>query len=212
VYNPAVFRETRPEVLAAAIAKHPLATLISVGSEGIDATHLPLLYLQADAGAAVLRGHFARANPHWTHYAAGTEALAIFGGPEHYVTPGWYPSTREHGKVVPTWNYVTVHVRGKLTFFEDPEWLRANVSALTDAQERASEHPWRVSDAPADFIEKQLGAIVGVEMAISRMEGKWKLSQNRIPADHDGVVQGLEKLDSDAAREMSRIMKGEKPI
>ena len=212
MYNPAVFREARPEVLQAAIAKYPLATLITVGSKGIDATHLPLLYRQIDGDTAVLRGHFARANSQWKEYLSDMEALAIFGGTQHYVTPVWYPSKREHGKVVPTWNYITVQVRGKLTFFEDAEWLRANVTALTEAQELASDHPWRVSDAPADFIEKQLGAIVGVELAIRQIEGKWKLSQNRTPSDQDGVIEGLEKLETDTAREMAKIMRGEKPI
>ena len=199
-------------MLQAAISKYPLATLITVGSKGLDATHLPLLYRQIDADTAVLRGHFARANSQWKEYLSDTEALAIFGGTQHYVTPVWYPSKREHGKVVPTWNYITVQVRGKLKFFEDTEWLRENVTALTESQEQSSNHPWRVSDAPADFIEKQLSAIVGVELAIRQIEGKWKLSQNRIPADHDGVVQGLEKLETDEASEMASIMKGEKPI
>jgi len=212
VYNPAVFRETRPEVLEAAMAKYPLATLVTIGSKGLDATHLPLLYRRAGAGRAFLRGHFSRANSQWKDYTAASEALAIFGGPQHYVTPGWYASTRENGKVVPTYNYVTVHVRGQLAFFEDADWLRENVTALTESQEASSESPWRVSDAPAEFIEMQLKGIVGVELAVSHIEGKWKLSQNRIAADHEGVVHGLEKLDSEVAREMARIMKGEKSI
>jgi transcriptional regulator len=188
MYNPAAFRETDPAVLGAAIGAFPLATLVTTGARGLDATHLPMLYRDG-----VLRGHVARANPQWQEYTAGTEALAIFTGPQHYITPNWYPSKREHGRVVPTWNYVAVHARGTLTFHEDPEWLRSFVTALTDEHERTSAAPWKVSDAPAEFVEGQLRAIVGVEMTIVSLEGKWKLSQNRPDADIDGVIEGLGK-------------------
>lgn len=186
MYNPAAFRETRPEALADAIAAYPLGTLVTTGARGLDATHLPLLFRDG-----VLRGHIARANPQGREYAAGSEALAIFTGPQHYVTPNWYPSKREHGRVVPTWNYVAIHARGPLTFHDDREWLRAFVTELTDTQERGTAAPWRVSDAPVEYIEAQLEAIVGVEMAVTSMEGKWKLSQNRLDADIDGVIEGL---------------------
>ncbi len=186
MYNPAAFRETDPEVLRAAIREYPLATLVTQGAEGLEATHLPML-LNGD----VLRGHIARANPHWQKYEAGAEALAIFTGPQHYISPNWYASKRAHGRVVPTWNYVAIHARGPLTFHHDPEWLRELVTALTAEHERTQERPWRVSDAPAEFIDAQLRAIVGVEMAVTSLEGKWKLSQNRPAADVDGVTEGL---------------------
>jgi transcriptional regulator len=186
MYNPAAFRETRPEALIEAIAAYPLATLITTGARGLDATHLPMLYRDG-----VLRGHVARANPQWQEYTAGTEALAIFSGPQHYISPNWYPAKQEHSRVVPTWNYVAVHARGALTIHDDREWLRDFVTALTDEHERTSASPWRVSDAPAEYIDGQLRAIVGVEMQVAGLEGKWKLSQNRGTADVEGVIEGL---------------------
>jgi transcriptional regulator len=187
MYNPAAFRETRPEVLREAIATHPLAILVTTGTRGLDATHLPMIY--GDDG--VLRGHIAKANPQWQEYTPNSEALAIFSGPQHYITPNWYPAKREHGRVVPTWNYVAVHARGNLIFHHDPEWLRGFVTALTDEHERSSASPWRVADAPAEYIDAQLRAIVGVELRVSGIEGKWKLSQNRPDADIEGVIEGL---------------------
>jgi transcriptional regulator len=186
MYNPTSFQQTDPEALRDAIRAYPLATLVTAGSTGIAATHLPML-LEGD----VLRGHVARANPHWQEYAAGSEALAIFTGPQHYITPNWYASKAEHGRVVPTWNYVAVHARGPLTFHHDAEWLRAFVTALTDEHERAGAAPWKVSDAPAEYIDAQLRAIVGVEMRVVSLEGKWKLSQNRPEEDVSAVIEGL---------------------
>jgi transcriptional regulator len=207
MYIPAAFLETRTEAVEAAIAAYPLATLVSIGSQGLDASHLPLLYHRGEGGLGILRGHLARANPQWRNYSSGAEALAIFTGPQHYVSPAWYPSTKEHGKVVPTWNYVAVHARGTLTFREDREWLLENVRSLTERQEAASEKPWRIADAPADFIEGLLKAIVGVELAIAKLEGKWKVSQNRPAADREGVIAGLQGLDSADAREMAALVK-----
>jgi transcriptional regulator len=207
MYVPAVFREERSEVIEAAIAAHPLAALVTMGSSGLDATHLPLLYYPSEGGLGVLRGHMARANPQWRESAPGGEALAIFGGPQHYVSPSWYPSKTEHGKVVPTWNYIAVLARGMLTVKDDPTWLLENVASLTERQEKASESPWRVSDAPSDFIENMLRAIVGLELKITRLEGKWKMSQNRPVADREGVISALESLDSAQARETAKLIK-----
>ena len=206
MYIPALFLETRPEVIRAAIEHHPLATLITVGTEGIAASHLPLLFDPTEGPHGVLRGHLARANPQWKTHQPQYEALAIFSGPEHYISPTWYPSLREHGKVVPTWNYVVVHARGQLSFTEDRAWLLRNVSALTDAHERTIDPPWRVADAPPEFIDHMLQAIVGVELKITRLEGKWKVSQNRPVADRQGVVQALEKLESEMAGEIARLV------
>ena len=186
------------------MAAHPLATLVTIGSEGLDATLLPLLYYRREDGQAVLRGHLARANPQWREYLPDTGALALFSGPQHYVSPGWYPSTKEHGKVVPTWNYVVVEAHGALRFHHDAEWLLENVTALTESQENLREAPWRVADAPAEFIRNMLAAIVGVELTITRLEGKWKASQNRTAADRRGVIEGLEKL---GACEMAGLVK-----
>jgi len=207
MYSPAAFREARPEIIEAAMAAHPLATLVTMGPRGLDASHLPLLYSRAEGGPGILRGHMARANPQWQDYPPDTEALAIFSGPQHYVSPGWYPSTREHGKVVPTWNYVTVHAHGRLTFQTETEWLLENVKALTERQEESREMPWRVADAPAEFIENSLRAIVGVELTVTRLEGKWKVSQNRTAADREGVIAGLQGLGSPGACEMAKLVK-----
>lgn len=196
MYNPSRFEETRREVLEELMKRHPLAALVT---SGLEVTHLPLVYSDG-----VLRGHMARANPQWKQYAAGTEALAIFQGPQHYVSPSWYPSKAEHGKVVPTWNYVVVHARGPLEIIEDAEWLLGNVTALTESQEEGRGAPWRVSDAPEEYVENLLRAIVGVEMRITSLEGKWKVSQNRPVADRRGVVEGLsrEERGGDMAREV----------
>ena len=209
MYTPAAFRETRPEVIEAAIAAHPLAALVTIGAQGLDATHIPLLYSRDEGlgvGLGVLRGHMARANSQWRDHVAGTEALAIFQGPQHYVSPRWYPSTAEHGKVVPTWNYVVVHARGTLSFHHDPEWLLENVRALTDEHERSNPAPWRVADAPPEYIASLLKAIVGVEMRVTGVEGKWKVSQNRPVADREGVAASLQNLDSGDAREIARLV------
>jgi transcriptional regulator len=207
MYIPSAFRETRSEVVTAAVAAHPLAMLVTIGSQGLDASHIPLLYFPAEGGLGVLRGHIAKANPQWKEHLQDTEALAIFSGPQHYISPVWYPSKNEHGKVVPTWNYIVVHAHGALQFKHDPEWLMENVRALTAAQEASMEAPWRVEDAPADYIENQLNAIVGIELTVTKLEGKWKASQNRSVADREGVVAGLEGLDSPDACEMAKAVK-----
>jgi transcriptional regulator len=211
MYNPASFTETRPEILEAAMAGHPLATLVTIGSSGLEASHIPLLYYPAETGLGVLRGHLARANPQWRDHLPSNEALAIFSGPQHYVDPAWYPSKQEHGKVVPTWNYVVVHAHGVLRVREEPEWLLENVRALSDAHESSRELPWQVADAPAEFIQNLLKAIVGLELTISRLEGKWKVSQNRPIPDREGVVRGLETLDSPDARDMAELIKAKLP-
>ncbi len=206
---PSTFREDRLDVLQEAIAAYPLATLITTGSEGIEVSHVPLLYVQT-GDTAVLRGHIARANPQWKETHADGQALAIFSGPQHYVSPAWYPSKREHGKVVPTWNYIAVHVRGSVTFKTDPEWLRQLVEDLTSSQEGKLGTGWRVTDAPKEFIDGQLAAIVGVELTVQAIEGKWKLSQNRNEADREGVIAGLEAVGSEPARVVAQVMRGER--
>ena len=188
MYNPPHFAETRREALTAAITRHPLATLITVGSSGITANHIPLLYREP----GLLCGHMARGNPQWKDFREDFDALAIFSGPEAYISPNWYPSKEEHGKVVPTWNYVVVHAHGKLIVHYDVDWLRRNVTALTEINEaRTSSEPWKVTDAPEEYIAGMLKAIVGVELQITRLEGKWKVSQNRPPADREAVAESL---------------------
>lgn len=206
MYNPAHFVEDRAEVLAAFIDQHPLAVLISSGIEGVEATHVPMLLDRQTGTHGVLRCHLARANAHWKTMADSARVLAVFAGAEHYITPGWYPSTREHGKVVPTWNYISVHIRGTSRLMSDAELL-AHLKELTNHSERPFPEPWTVEDAPADYIQGLTKAIVGIEIAIASMEGKWKASQNRVRADREGVISGLAELDTPASLQMSEIVR-----
>jgi transcriptional regulator len=197
MYVPDHFREDRPDVLHDAVRRIGFATLIT---QGLEANHLPIL-LEVKGEMSVLRGHVARANPVWK--AGAGEALAIFLGPHAYVSPNWYPSKAETGKAVPTWNYLTVHARGTINWMQDPDWLRSHVTALSNTHEAGRENPWAISDAPASYVDGLLRAIVGFELAITKLEGKWKLSQNRDAADQAGVRDGLLR-DGHAA--LSRLM------
>jgi transcriptional regulator len=169
----------------------PLATLVAMTPRGLDANHLPLVLDESRGELGALRGHVARSNPLWREVAAGSEVLAIFHGDNRYISPSWYPTKREHGKVVPTWNYAVVHVRGSIAWHDDPGWLGELVETLTNLHESASATPWRVADAPREFVERQLGNIVGFEIPIAALEGKWKVSQNRTPAERAAVVAEL---------------------
>lgn len=191
MYVPEHFRETRIEVLRGLVERYPLGTLVAVTSEGITANHIPMQLLPATDGLGLLRGHVARANPLWRLLDKGAPVLAVFIGPDHYVSPTWYPSKREHGKAVPTWNYATVHVRGDIRFIDDARWLRSLVESLTDEHEREIVNRWRISDAPPDFIDGMVHAIVGFEIRVSSIEGKFKASQNRSAADRAGVAEAL---------------------
>lgn len=185
MYVPPHFAETRVEVLHEFMRLYPLAALITRSGRGLEANHIPVL-MDGDT----IRGHVARANPVWKD--SEKDALAIFTGPQDYISPSWYEAKNEHGRVVPTWNYAAVHAHGTLTFFEDRERLREVVTRLTAVHEGKRPEPWKVTDAPVEFIDGQLGAIVGFEMRITRLEGKWKASQNRSDADRRGVVEALE--------------------
>ena len=190
MYTPPAFRQNDLALLHQQINACPLATLVNQGANGLQASHLPLL-LAADEGEfGTLYGHFARANPHWRELLQG-ETLAIFQGPQAYISPAWYPSKAEHGKAVPTWNYIAVHARGQAQLIEDREGLLQLVSRLSAQHEAGREQPWAVSDAPTDYIDTMLRAIVGFALPIQRLEGQWKLSQNRTAADRDGVHKGL---------------------
>jgi transcriptional regulator len=190
LYVPPLFKEDRIDVLHDAIRRSGLATLITNTADGLIASHVPMLLDAQPTPYGTLIGHLARPNPQ-ARGAIG-EALAIFQGPEAYITPSWYETKRETGKVVPTWNYVAVHAYGTVEFFDDRERLRDVVTRLTERQEAPRAAPWAVTDAPADFIDVMLKGIVGFAMPIVRLEGKWKMSQNRPPADRAGVVDGLE--------------------
>lgn len=199
MYRPPLFREDRIEVQHALVRAHPLGLLVSAGPDGLVANHVPFVLHPAASERGTLRCHVARANPHWRELSAVDECLVIFQGPQVYVTPSWYETKRETGKVVPTWNYATVHVWGRPQVIDDVEWLRGNVEDLTRMNEAALPAPWKVDDAPADFVAMQLKAIVGIEIPIARIEGKWKVSQNRPEADRAGVVAGLRAQGGEAA-------------
>ena len=166
-------------------------TLVTVGRDGPTASHVPMLLDAAPAPYGALRGHVARANPQWKDLAAGQPALAIFLGPDAYISPSWYATKKQTGKVVPTWNYVAIHAAGPVTFFDDADKLLALVTELTKRHEGPRREPWAVTDAPADYIQSMLRAIVGFELRIEKLEGKWKMSQNRPAEDRPGVVAGL---------------------
>jgi transcriptional regulator len=192
VYIPEHFRETRIEVMRALVERYSLGTLVAVSAQGIDANHIPMQWLTgSDGGLGLLRGHIARANPMWRQLPAGAPVLAIFIGPDQYVSPTWYPSKREHGRAVPTWNYATVHIQGQIRFIEEAAWLREQIESLTDDHERARVHRWRIGDAPEDYISGMVRAIVGFEIPVSGIECKFKSSQNRTAADRAGVAAAL---------------------
>ena len=192
MYLPKHFEQTERAALSGLMRARPLATLVTLSPRGIEANHVPLLLDERAGPLGTLRGHVARANPLWRR--AGADVLAVFRGPDAYVSPGWYPSKREHGKVVPTWNYTMVQARGVLRAVDDAPWLRALVGHLTNTHESAQRAPWSVADAPDDYVQQMLRAIVGIEIPIDTLAGKWKVSQNRSAADREGTAQGLETI------------------
>ena len=206
MYIPKAHEETRVDVMQEFITAHPLATLVTMGAAGLFATHLPLVLERNEGTLGILRGHVSRANQQWRDFSADVEALVIFSGPHHYITPNWYAEKTKTGKVVPTWNYAVVHAYARLRVVEDPAWLLRNVQALTEVHEAGSAHPWRVSDAPQEYVQALLKGIVGVELTITRLEGKWKVSQNRPAEDRAGVAKGLEELGTTESLAMKRLV------
>lgn len=207
MYQPPHFREERLEIQHALIRAHPLGLLISSGEDGLLANPVPFLLDAAAAPKGVLRAHLARANRQWQALAAGQPALVVFQGVDTYITPSWYETKKETGKVVPTWNYAIVQVRGPVRVIEDREWLRRQITALTAEHESSRSEPWAVTDAPDDFVEAQLKGIIGIEMTIETIEGKWKVSQNRPLADRIGVTAGLAAEADPRAAEMERLVR-----
>jgi transcriptional regulator len=191
MYVPSQFEERRLDVMHKLITDHAFGTLVTLNAAGINADHLPF-ELDPSAGEfGTLRAHVARANPLWRESSTDVEALAIFEGANAYVSPSWYPSKQDDGKVVPTWNYMVVHAYGPLRVIDDPVWLKGLVGRLTDRHESGRSAQWSVADAPQDYIDKLLNAIVGIEIPVTRLIGKWKISQNRSSVDRAGVVAGL---------------------
>jgi transcriptional regulator len=192
MYLPKHFEETRAEVLHELIRAQPLGLLVTLNDAGLQANPVPFILDPDPAGGpGILRAHVARANPLWRETRGDVDALVVFQGPQAYVSPNWYPSTAEHAKVVPTWNYVMVQARGPLRAIDDAAWVRAFVTRLTTRHEAAQAQPWAVTDAPPDYIETMTRAIVGIEITLAALTGKWKVSQNRSAADRAGVANGL---------------------
>ena len=206
MYLPKHFEQHDPAALAALMREHPLATLVTVQSGEPTADHIPLEF---DAATQTLRGHVARANPLW-RVADGQPVLAVFCDAQAYVSPSWYPSKAETHKVVPTWNYAVVHAHGRLRAIDSAPWLHDLVSRLTAHHESSQAKPWAVSDAPDDYVQPMLRAIVGIEIPVDRLVGKWKISQNRSAADRAGVATGLAAGNADA-RAMAALVGNWKP-
>ncbi len=205
MYQPPHFREDRLDVQHALIAAHPLGLLVTAGPGGLQANPIPFLIDAETSEHGTLRAHLARANPQLGELAAVSECLVVFQGPQHYISPSLYPTKQESGKVVPTWNYITVHAWGAPRVIDDAEWLRRQIDALTRHKEHAQAAPWNVSDAPDPFIAAQIRGIVGVEIPIARLEGKWKVSQNRPAVDRGGVINGLRGLGDNAEMVASEV-------
>ena len=207
MYIPQHYTETRLEALHALMRTHPLATIVTTSRSGPVANHVPL-ELDPTAGPnGTLRGHVARVNPVWHDHAADQPVLVIFQGPQAYVSPAWYPSKRTDPRVVPTWNYAVVHAYGRATIIHDRAWLHELVTRLTSHHERDRPEPWHVTDAPPDYVERMLHGIVGFEIPIERLEGKWKMSQNHPTANRAGVVDGLRSAGDAESNAVAAIVK-----
>lgn len=206
MYNPEAFQQPDVGAMHQLMDAHPLASFITYAAGGLNANHLPLLRRDASAPFGLLEGHISRSNPLLEDLAEGGEALALFHGPDAYISPSWYPTKRENGKAVPTWNYAVVHAYGTVRVIEEAGWLRDHLERLTDRHEAAFPEPWAVGDAPAAFTERLLGHIVGIEMSITRLEGKWKMSQNQPAPNRAGVVEGLRAMGRDDASAMAWLV------
>jgi len=211
MYQPSPHRQDDLEAQHALIRSHPLGLLISHGAQGLEANSIPFLIDPSASRLGTLQAHMARANGQWRALLEADELLVIFQGADHYITPSWYATKRETGRVVPTWNYVMVQVRGRPRVIEDAAWLRAQIEALTSRQESGRAAPWAVGDAPEAFVDAQIKAIVGLEVEITHIAGKWKASQNRPAADRAGVIAGLEAMGDEASLAMAAIVREAEP-
>jgi transcriptional regulator len=206
MYSPSYFQETRPEVMHDLMRAHALACIVVTTPDGLVADHVPL-HLCADGSEhGSLVGHVARANPLWRN-ADGAQVLVIFQGDDAYISPNWYPSKAVDGKVVPTWNYAVVHAHGTLRAIHDAAWILDLLNTLTNEHEQSQSHPWKVEDAPADFTDKLLAAIIGIQIDIQSLSGKWKMSQNRPASERAGVADGLNAVGSDTANAMAQLVR-----
>lgn len=206
MYIPEHFEERDVGVLQALMRSHPLGTWVTEAEGQLVVNHIPLVLDATRGPCGTLRGHVARANPIWRTASSRVESVVVFQGPQAYITPSWYPAKQEHGRVVPTWNYVVVHAHGMPRIIDDLEWVRQHVVELTGLHEVDRDAPWRISDAPSGFIENQLKGIVGIEIPIARLVGKWKVSQNRSAADQQGVIAGLHGAGDRESGQMARLV------
>lgn len=204
MYLPNHFAEPRAEALHRIMQEHPFATLVTHTAAGLDANHLPFLFEPGEGDCGVLHAHVARANPVWREVADGSPVLVIFTGAQGYITPNWYPGKQETHRRVPTWNYEVVHAHGTLHIRDDEKFVRGVVARLTRQHEASQPQPWKMGDAPADYIAEQLRHIVGIEVRVSRLEGKRKLNQHHEVPDREGAIQGLEAQGN---RELAQAMK-----
>lgn len=210
MHIPKHFQQQNHEALYDLIRKYPLATLVVNSSSGLCANHIPLRLIRNSSTDIVLQGHIAKANPLWKESSG--EALAIFQGADAYISPNWYPTKQEHGKVVPTWNYVAVHASGQIQFINERSWKMNFLHSLTAEHESSQEKPWAVSDAPEEFTEKMLSSIVGFEIAVRDLSGKWKISQNQIEKNQTGVIDGLSASSDSNAKALARVMAEHVPV
>ncbi|MEW6344940.1 MAG: FMN-binding negative transcriptional regulator [Paraburkholderia sp.] len=206
MYVPAHFEENRPEVLHQLMADHPLGALVTIGPNGLDANHVPFEFAPDEGTHGTLRAHVARANPVWQEVATQPDTLVIFQGPAAYISPTWYPSKHETHRQVPTYNYMVVHAHGKITVRDDEAFVRGLVARLTRTMEANEPKPWKMGDAPADFISQMLGAIVGIEIEVTRLVGKWKLSQNKEARDRRGAAEALLASGSETQEAVAEAM------
>ncbi len=206
MYNPKHFREDDIDVLQKTMRQIGAATVVCNGPDGMIASHVPVEVVSDPGPFGTLRCHFARPNPHAEAITAGNEVLLIFQGPQKYISPNWYPSKHQSGKAVPTWNYVTIHAYGEGRTYDDTQKLRRHLSALTDHFETPYALPWKLDDAPDDYIESMCQAIIGIEIPLRRIEGKWKMSQNKKQHDIQGTINGLKAQDDENSQSVARIM------
>lgn len=206
MYLPKHFEESRVEVLQDLIRAHPLATLVALSSNGLVANHIPLQCVSGSSALGTLQGHVARANPLCRDFDENLEILAIFQGADSYISPSWYATKQETGRVVPTWNYVVVHAHGSLRIIDNANWLRAQIESQTKQHEAALPRPWAVADAPRDYLDKMISAIVGIEITITRLSGKWKVSQNQPSANRASVIEALRRKGGDGSKTMADLI------
>ena len=205
MYTPRLFFQNEHQEMLRLISDYPFATIVSIAEGAVDANHIPLIVREDSNGALLLQGHFARANP-ICDTIDGQSVLAMFHGPHCYISPSAYPTKQAHGKVVPTWNYAVVHVRGQIRVVQDSDWKREFLDRLTALNERFEHAPWAVSDAPKEFIDSQLEPIAGFEIEVERLEGKWKMSQNQPRQNREGVVAALRTRGDDASRRVADLV------